>query len=312
MGPTELISPEQIPAWIPGELTLDSASAGWHGVSLRGYRYAGQEAEIPAMRDYMIVSYRKGVARMSRTDGGPWESARVEPGAVSILTRGERSRWRWDQPIEVSHMYLTQSAIERVAEDVFDRDFKTVSMPDTLRVDDPVLPRLACALETELNSGLVGSRLYADTIRTQLCIHLLRHHAELVFRGHAAPARARLSPAQRRLLCEYIDEHIDRALCLEDLAGVLRLGIWDFIRHFSAEFGCPPHAFVLRRRLEHAQRLLVRSDLPLKAVASDCGFADQSHMNRVFRRLLGTTPASLRRSGSGTGKTARGPADADG
>jgi AraC family transcriptional regulator len=52
----------------------------------------------------------------------------------------------------------------------------------------------------------------------------------------------------------------------------------------------------MRRRIEHAKRQLARRDIPLKVVAADCGFSDQSHMTRLFRRLLGTTPAEYRNS----------------
>ena len=57
---------------------------------------------------------------------------------------------------------------------------------------------------------------------------------------------------------------------------------------------CPPHGYVIQRRLEHAKRQLARKDLPLECVAANCGFSDQSHMNRLFRRVLGFTPAAYR------------------
>jgi AraC family transcriptional regulator len=81
-----------------------------------------------------------------------------------------------------------------------------------------------------------------------------------------------------------------------DLAGVVQLRVFHFMRKFRSEFGYPPHAYVMRRRIEHAKRQLARRDTPLKVVAADCGFSDQSHMTRLFRRLLGTTPAEYRNS----------------
>ncbi|MEA3132124.1 MAG: hypothetical protein QOF46_3919, partial [Paraburkholderia sp.] len=53
----------------------------------------------------------------------------------------------------------------------------------------------------------------------------------------------------------------------------------------------PPHAYVMRRRIEHAKRQLARRDIPLKIVAADCGFSDQSHMTRHFKRAWGVAPA---------------------
>jgi AraC family transcriptional regulator len=105
-----------------------------------------------------------------------------------------------------------------------------------------------------------------------------------------------LSRAQCGLLIQYVDENLDRNISLADLAGVVQLSVFHFMRKFRSEFGCPPHAYVMRRRIEHAKRQLARRDIPLKVVAADCGFSDQSHMTRLFRRLLGTTPAEYRNS----------------
>jgi AraC family transcriptional regulator len=105
-----------------------------------------------------------------------------------------------------------------------------------------------------------------------------------------------MSRAQYRLLTQYVDENLDRNIMLADLAGLVQLSVFHFLRKFRTEFGCPPHAYVMRRRIEHAKRQLARRDIPLKIVAADSGFSDQSHMTRLFRRLLGTTPAQYRNS----------------
>lgn len=68
-----------------------------------------------------------------------------------------------------------------------------------------------------------------------------------------------------------------------------------------------PHTYVLQRRLESARRLLARhgkqADLPLKVVAANCGFADQSHLNRHFKREYKQTPRGIPQFG---GRWARG------
>src|SRR6516225_7135247 len=120
-----LIPPEEIAHWIPGELTLDSAPLAWDGVKLKGYRYDSLDVEIPTMRDYMIVAYKNRDAQMSRRqEGGQWQSSRVGPGVVSVLTRAARSQWRWNKPIEVSHMYLSHAAVGNIAIEAFERDIK--------------------------------------------------------------------------------------------------------------------------------------------------------------------------------------------
>jgi AraC family transcriptional regulator len=56
-----------------------------------------------------------------------------------------------------------------------------------------------------------------------------------------------------------------------------------------------PHAFVLSRKVEHACQLLRKDRLPLKEIALLSGFADQSHLNRIFRRHMSITPAEYRK-----------------
>jgi AraC family transcriptional regulator len=288
------IPPDLIAQWIPGDVILDSAHLAWEGMALKGYRYTELDVEIPEMRDYMIVVYRRGAAAMSRRSGGPWQSEKVAPGTMSILTRGQQSQWRWDQPIDVSHVYLSQAAVARVAGEVFERDVQDVEMFDLVSADDPVLPGMVSLLEHELKQDGVGGTLYVESLKNQLCIHLLRRYAKTVFRERAAYGK--LSPAQRRLLVQYVQENIDQNISLVDLAGLTQLTESSFIRKFRNEFDCPPHEYVMRQRIGHARRLLARPDMPLKTIAASSGFSDQSHMTRLFRKYFDMTPAEVRRS----------------
>lgn len=294
---SELITPDELPRWVPGELTVDSAPLGWDGVRLRGWRYTPLDVPIPGLCDYLIVAYQDGVTPMNRRCTGDWRREHVSPGSISLLTHAVQSHWRWSEEIEVTHLYLPAGAVADVAAQIYERSVRDVELFDVLRAEDPVLSGIAGSLTQESRRGGFGGRLYVDALKTQACVHVLRHYANVIFREPTSPRG--LSRAQCRLLLEYVEEHLDQNISLSELAGVVQLSVFHFMRKFRAEFGSPPHVYVMRRRIEHAKRQLARRDIPLKVVAADCGFSDQSHMTRVFRRALATTPAEYRNSVTG-------------
>jgi AraC-like DNA-binding protein len=67
-----------------------------------------------------------------------------------------------------------------------------------------------------------------------------------------------------------------------------------FARAFKQTVGLPPHGYVLQRRIEHAQKMLRNTDLPMSEIALSAGFSDQSHLARHFRRMTGMSPSVVR------------------
>lgn len=286
-----LITPNGIPEWIPGETTLDSSGSGWRGLTLKGYNYDGQDADIPPMRDYMIVAYDCAATTMSRSDGGSWEHARVGKGRVSLLTRGEKSTWRWVDPISVRHVYLTHDEIETTALSVFDRDPQSIEINDRLSSEDPVIVNCVRLLEDELKNGGLGQKLMIDALRNQIAVHLLRQYAQVTLDSDAT---CKFNPSQRRRIIDLVESSLDENLNIKDMADTVGLSQFHFSRQFKTEFGYAPHAYVLRRRISRAKEMLRQGDVPLKVVALDCGFSDQSHFSRSFRKATGLTPGKFR------------------
>jgi AraC-like DNA-binding protein len=77
---------------------------------------------------------------------------------------------------------------------------------------------------------------------------------------------------------------------IETLEAVAGLDRWALARQFRAAFGTSPSRFRTMRQLDRARRL-IRAGLPLAESAAAAGFADQSHMSRLFKRAYGLTPA---------------------
>jgi AraC family transcriptional regulator len=69
-----------------------------------------------------------------------------------------------------------------------------------------------------------------------------------------------------------------------------------FFRDFQSEFACTPGQYLRERRINAAAELLRRTRRPLAEIASICGFYDQSHFNRCFRKAVGLSPDAFRRA----------------
>jgi AraC-like DNA-binding protein len=147
---------------------------------------------------------------------------------------------------------------------------------------------------TAIRSALDDERASAeDSLRraTQMLEELGHREAQ-----PPEQVRGGLAPWQVRKVAIYVDAHLDRSIRNEDLAALVRLNPSHFGRAFRNSFGEPPHEYVIRRRVERAQGLMLSSAASLSDIALDCGLADQSHLTRLFRRVVGESPRAWRRA----------------
>jgi AraC-like DNA-binding protein len=99
---------------------------------------------------------------------------------------------------------------------------------------------------------------------------------------------------QARCVQGYVAVHLHAKINLGDLAKVTQFSRCKFNRTFKASFGCTPVQYVRRMRIARAQNLMKMSHDPLRQIAAESGFADQSHFNRCFREVVGESPAIWR------------------
>jgi AraC family transcriptional regulator len=93
-----------------------------------------------------------------------------------------------------------------------------------------------------------------------------------------------------------IERQVGRAISVAELARACGLSTNHFARAFRKTHGVSPRAWLILRRIERAQALLVGSDLSLADIALECGFCEQSHFSRQFAKVVGVTPGAWRRT----------------
>ena len=287
-----IIRPAELPHYVPGEIWLDAVDGRWSELSIRGYKYKPSDISAPRLSDYLIVLYTGGPTQMTRQVDGPRMTSDIVFGDTSLLTRSVESEWCWKDNIEVLHIYLDQGLVQRVANAIFDRDVADVNLRDVLKVRDDVLTGMGHMLIREASSGLAGTRLYAESIGHQICIHLLRSYSDLKLAD--PPSSGKLDQRRIRRTQDFIEEHLGDDLTLASLANVAGISACYFGRRFRNSLGVAPHQYLLQRRLDRARNLLRNSRHSIAEIASVTGFSDQSHMTRHFKRRFGVTPQDCR------------------
>jgi AraC-like DNA-binding protein len=97
-----------------------------------------------------------------------------------------------------------------------------------------------------------------------------------------------------RLVREYLLGHYAESVSLARLTALTGMSPFHLTRLFSRHIGMPPHEFLKNVRLSRAKALL-RNHVPISRVACETGFADQSHLSRTFKHVVGLSPGVYQR-----------------
>lgn len=99
-----------------------------------------------------------------------------------------------------------------------------------------------------------------------------------------------------RIICEFVDEHFQRHISLDEIAAEANMTVPAFCRYFKKLTNKTFTHFVNEFRIAHACRMLSDEHLSISAVSYESGFNNLSHFNKIFRQTTGSNPRDYRRS----------------
>jgi len=161
-------------------------------------------------------------------------------------------------------------------------------------IDDATISGLGMAVLPALSHPDQTSQLFIDHILLAVGVHVAQTYGGM--RSLPRPVRGGLAPWQVRRAKEILCANLDGRVPLKEVAQECRLSVSHFSRAFRCSLGVAPHNWLLTRRVELAKEKLRDDRSTLSDVALACGFADQSHLTRVFTRMVGISPGAWRRA----------------
>jgi AraC family transcriptional regulator len=214
------------------------------------------------------------------------------PGGINLVPAGSESRWVIDRPLTLLKVRFPQRLVSWAAEDL-DLDVRTCELQTAIQVRHAQLEHIVRALQAEAEAGNPNGALFQQSTSHALAVLLVRNFTRAVPKIRVREGR--LDPAQFKRIIEYIEANLGRDdLSLNHLANVAGTSVSHFKAAFRCSAGVPVHRFVVRQRVERAAALLA-AGRSISEAAFEAGFTHPTHMARWTRRLLGITPADLRR-----------------
>lgn len=256
----------------------------WHARSAAGARgeYVSKHPRI-----FIMLEKEGGDIDLKFSPTGPDVPAHRGPQHLSFVP-SEVPLWsRTEEAMRIRHLDLhfdVEALSERVGQKL---DPARLAAPRLMFVDDGLLG-LARLIAEECIGPHLRHDLYGDALTLAFTIDLLQL-------GRTKPRKQpTLAAWQIRRATAFIEDNCLRNIRLQELAELTQLSQSYFSYAFKAATGLPPSQWHMKARIRKVQDLLAKGDLSLSEIAAISGFADQSHFTRVFRRVVGATPAAWR------------------
>ncbi len=278
----------------PPEISIaaSTVTAGWQG--LTGFVVEGHLADFYryTSADTVIAFHLNAATRVEWKRSRRYTRFLSEAGSLTIIPAGAENEFRTDRWSRWLIWVIDEKRVQSLAEREWEPRGSRVEILETFNNRGAELWTLGQRLAERIGSTLPGSRLYAESLSTQIAIHLLWNHSSLT-RPEGAAAE-RLTDLRLRRVVEFIHASLGNEISLGELADLAGLSPNYFLSAFRKATGKTPHRYLTEQRIARACQLLHNPHCSLVDVSLTVGFSSQSHMTTVFRRFMKTTPAAYR------------------
>lgn len=274
-------------------------SLGWNGVHLELHQqptFATDEHHhtMHVLACGVVGSSSRNAPGVRSLDGRQSRERRGA-GDIAIIPAGITHSCSWNTPAQFMVLAIEPALLKQIGQDWVNPD-QIELQPQFMSESDPFIQHILLTLKGEAEIGGIGSYLLIDSLKTALAVHLLRNYCAT--RPKLSSYANGLSQVTLTLVKEYINNHINQDLRLDEVAAIAQLSSYHFLRLFRQSMGVTPHQYILQCRLNQAKYLLQHSNLSIAEIAARTGFCDQSHLTRYCKRIMGVTPKQLLQSRS--------------
>lgn len=275
---------------LPGRPVLDSTRSPWSGLYLEKHNLAAVPIPIHEHATFCLHLQTSEQVEMDWYSSGRSGHQITGAGNVIFLTPGTRDSLLWHGPSQRIVVSMDPSLIKQAADQMESKG--TPEFENLWSLQDEQLRLLVTEMEREMSTGWAMGSLYGDSLSTSLAIALIKKYGRtsLPF----PQLKGGLSQPRLRQVLAYMEENLQHDIRLQDLASLVGLSNFHFMRSFRQSTGLTPHQYLTQMRVSRAQSLLLRPQWTILQIAGAVGFADPSQFSKVFRTSTGVSPSKWR------------------
>lgn len=275
--------------------TISAKLFGDHQIAFSRFRNMTSKlgnSAPPDREDAFVFCSALSTVRFSRVSlAGRVQSVTQSTAESYLFDMTARNEISLDATFDNIRIHIPQATLVQMA---YEKGIRQVGgfYSRSFGQEDQVLYRLAQTILPAIENSSQVTTAFVEYIGLATFDHLLYTYGGM---GRTNRLSGGLSPSQLRRAHDYIEANLAGDPSIADLASECGVSSSFFARSFRATTGMTPHQWIIQRRISRAKSLMRDSDNTLVDIALICGFVDQSHFGRHFRRVVDCTPAEWRR-----------------
>ncbi len=287
-----LTTDDEINQLFPRPPILTNENLNWDGISFKYLfipAYEIPEVCSPLGHSITIFTHGNNMIRADRKLDGRFQRESVFGGDIVITPANIGQKAAWDKGGDCIILGLETKHFARAIDESGEPE--QVQLIPHFATPDPLVLQIGLGIKNVLENNPSRSRLYAETMVNALMVHLLQNYSAR--KPKIKQYINGLSQRQLTQVVEYIRNHLEQDLGLNELANLLHMSPHYFCHLFKQSMGMTPHQYIIQTRVNRAKELLLTRKYSIAEVSLIVGFANQSHLNRYFKKFLGVTPGKF-------------------
>ena len=255
--------------------------------------FEAEPASMPTDRysqHHIILNLRDKPHRLENWRDGEHRDFIYHKNEIIVTPAGVESGWRWHVKTKCIIITLDPVKFERFARTELGILLSTQQLKDLPQFLDEDITQSGIQLKEALQSDLGSQVMFESFARVFLTKLILKYGLQEEEYNFSKSFTAR----HYKQVLNYIAANYGKNILLEDLAARSDLSTSHFSRLFKQTIGQSPYQFLMAYRVEQAKKMLDKPNALMIDIAMDCGFSDQAHFSRVFKKIEGVTPKKYR------------------